>query len=213
MKYQFYASINVQSGRAFADIPFNVWDKTGLNGNIPSRVSILGNSFECKLVPKGSGKYLIPVPKEICLRLKAKEEYEISMEPIEMLSRINHDSPYSREHPVRKIDSIKEIHESNCRCGHCCVAMLAGVPLAEIESVMGKSPASWSKIRETLDYYGITYAESMRYPKGEKIDLPKCCIVYSDGTFRLWYDGKYYASPSASDGRIISCLEIMTPQN
>ncbi|MDD3260335.1 MAG: hypothetical protein PHU79_00250 [Oscillospiraceae bacterium] len=79
--------------------------------------------------------------------------------------------------------------------------------------MMGKSPASWSKIRETLDYYGITYAESMRYPKGEKIDLPKCCIVYSDGAFRLWYGGKYYGSSGASGGRIISCLEIMTPHD
>jgi ribosome biogenesis protein Nip4 len=85
-----------------------MWDKTGLKGNIPSRVSILGNSFECKLVPKESGKYLIPVPKEIRLLLEAKEEYEISMEPIEMLSRINHDSPYSREHPIGKSTQSKK---------------------------------------------------------------------------------------------------------
>ncbi|MDO5574628.1 MAG: DUF1905 domain-containing protein [bacterium] len=213
MIYKFNASIYVQSNRAFVDIPFNMWDKTGLKGNIPSKVSILDHSFECKLIPKGSGKYLIPVPKKIHMLLAAQEEYEMSLEPIEMLSRINHNSPYSRKNPVRIIDSIEEINESHCCCGHCCVAMLTGVPLAEIESMMGKSPASWSKIREALDYYGITYAENMIYPKGKKIDLPKCCIVYHDGAFRLWYDGKYYGSVGSSSDRIISCLEIMTPQD
>ena len=36
-----------------------------------------------------------------------EKEYEIGMEPIETLSRINHDSPYSKEHPIRKIDGIE----------------------------------------------------------------------------------------------------------
>ena len=122
---------------------------------------------------------------------------------------MNHHSPYSKENPVRNIDSIEEIAIKQGYCGHCCVAMLAGVSLSEIQSVMGKAAAFWSKIQETLDYYGITYREKMVYPKGKTNDLPKCCIIYADGEFKLWYDGKYYGSAVAEDMRIISCLEIM----
>ncbi|MEE1342500.1 MAG: hypothetical protein U0L23_07260 [Lachnospiraceae bacterium] len=49
----------------------------------------------------------------------------------------------------------------------------------------------------------------MVYPKGKINSLPKCCIVYMDGGFKLWYDGKYYGSEAAKDVRIVSYLEIM----
>ena len=52
MIYRFSAAIYTEGGRAFIKIPFNVWDETGIKGNIPCRVSILGLSFECKLIPK-----------------------------------------------------------------------------------------------------------------------------------------------------------------
>ena len=137
MVYRFRAAIYTEGGRAFIKIPFNVWEETGIKGNIPCRVSILGLSFECKLIPKGNGDYLIPITKKTLSALESEDEYEIEMEPIETLSRINHDSPYSREHPIRKIDSIDTIPIQAGLCGHCCVAMLAGVPLSDVVSLMG----------------------------------------------------------------------------
>lgn len=101
MIYRFRAFIYTESCRAFIKIPFNVWEETGLKGNIPCRVSVLGFSFECKLIPKGSGNYLIPITKKTMLTLEVGEEYEIEMEPIETLSRINHDSPYSKGDPYQ----------------------------------------------------------------------------------------------------------------
>ena len=109
MTYRFSAAVYTEGGRAFIRIPFNVWEETGIKGNIPCRVSILGLSFECKLIPKGNGKYLIPVPKKTLSELEPEEEYEIETEPLETLSRINHDSPYSKEHPIRKTDGIDTI--------------------------------------------------------------------------------------------------------
>ncbi|MGN0663472.1 MAG: DUF1905 domain-containing protein, partial [Negativibacillus sp.] len=158
MIYRFRAFIYTEGSRAFIKIPFNVWEETGIKGNIPCRVSILGFSFECRLIPKGNGKYLIPITKKMLSALEVEEEYEIEMEPIETLSRINHDSPYSKEHPIRKIDCIETIPIQAGFCGHCCVAMLAGVPLSDVVALMGKGHASWSKILEALDYYGISYA-------------------------------------------------------
>ena len=144
---------------------FNVWEETGLKGNIPCRVSILGLSFECKLIPKGSWKYLIPITKKTLSALEPEKEYEIGMEPIEMLSRINHDSPYSKEHPIRKIDCIETIPIQAGLCGHCCVAMLAGVSLSDVVALMGKGHASWSKILEALDYYGYLMRQRLFMPK------------------------------------------------
>lgn len=64
MIYTYNESIYMEGSRAFIRVPFNVWEETGLNGNIPCRVAIENHSFECKLIPKGNGNYLIPVPKK-----------------------------------------------------------------------------------------------------------------------------------------------------
>ncbi|MGM9643341.1 MAG: DUF1905 domain-containing protein, partial [Eubacteriales bacterium] len=180
-----------------------------IKGNIPCRVSILDLAFECKLIPKGNGKYLIPIKKKILSDLGADEEYEVEIEPIETLSRINHDSPYSREHPIRKIDFIETIPVQAGLCGHCCVAMLAGVPLSDVVALMGKGHASWSKILEALDYYGISYASKAVYTKGNAYRLPPCCIVNNDNGFLLWYKGTFCGVTDVDPKKTISYVEIM----
>ena len=71
MTYRFNAVIYTEGSRAFIRIPLNVWEETGIKGNIPCRVSILGLSFECKLIPKGNGNYVIPVMKKTLSALAA----------------------------------------------------------------------------------------------------------------------------------------------
>ena len=208
MIYGFRADICTEGGRAFIRIPFNVWEETGLRGNIPCRVSVSGLRFECKLIPKGNGNYFIPVTKKTLSALGAEEEYEIEMEPIGGLSRINHDSPYSKEHPIRKIDCIEAIPIQAGFCGHCCVAMLAGVPLSDVAVLMGKGHASWSKILEALDYYGISYASKAVYTKGVSCQLPLCCIVNNDNSFILWYKGSFYGVTDVDPKKTISYVEI-----
>ena len=208
MIYRFSAFIYTEGGRTFIKIPFNVWEETGLKGNIPCRVFILGHSFECKLIPKGNGKYLIPITKKTLSALEPEKEYEIGMEPIEMLSRINHDSPYSKEHPIRKIDCIETIPIQTGLCGHCCVAMLAGVPLSDVVTLMGKGHASWSKILEALDYYGISYASKAVYTKDGPCQLPLCCIVNNDNSFILWYKGSFYGVTDVAPKKTVSYIEI-----
>ena len=208
MIYRFRAGIYPEGGRAFIKIPFNVWDETGIKGNIPCRVSIRGFSFECKLIPKGNGNYLIPITKKTLSALEPEEEYEIEMEPIETLSRINHDSPYSKEHPIRKIDCIEAIPIQAGFCAHSCVAMLAGVPLSDVAVLMGKGHASWSKILEALDYYGISYASKAVYTKGGSYQLPLCCIINNDNSFILWYKGSFYGVTDVDPKKTISYIEI-----
>lgn len=208
MIFRFRAGLYSEGGRAFIKIPFHVWEETGLKGNIPCRVSIRGLCFECKLIPKGNGNYLIPVTKKTLSALGAEEEYEIEMEPIQALSRINHDSPYSKEHPIRKIDSIDIIPIQAGFCGHCCVAMLAGVSLSDVVALMGKGHASWSKLLEALDYYGIAYAPKAVYTKGGPCQLPPCCIVNNDNRFILWYKGSFCGVTDVDPKKTISYMEI-----
>ena len=112
MKFEFKEEIYSEGTRSFIRVPFNVWEETGLKGNIPCRITIGDVSFECKLLPKGSGIYVIPMTKKVLTGLETGKEYDIEMETIEQLSRINHDSPYSKENPIRKIDSIFISHKS-----------------------------------------------------------------------------------------------------
>lgn len=135
-------------------------------------------------------------------------EYEVEIEIIETLSRINHDSPYSKQHPVRKIDSISEIPIQRGLCGQSCVAMLSGKTLTEVINLMGKGPASWSKILEALDYYGLSYSPKAFYAKGKEYSLPKCCILNNDNGFVLWFDGSFYGVTEVDSKKTVSYLEI-----
>lgn len=208
MIYKFYAFLYSEGNRTFIQIPFNVWKETGLKGNIPCRVSIYDLTFECKLIPKGNGKYVIPVPKKIFSVLTTKEEYEIGIEPIQALSRINHDSLYSKEYPIRNIDGIEIIPVQAGFCSHCCVAMIAGVPLSDVISLMGRGHVSWSKILEALDYYGISYASKAVYTRGGSYQLPLCCIVNNDNRFLLWYHGSFCGVADVDPKKTISYIEV-----
>jgi len=208
MLYQFSGTLHREGNRAFIPIPFNVWEETGRKGNIPCRVRIHDQSYECKLVPKGNGFYWVPVAKRLMAALGVQEEYEIVLEPMESLTRINHNSPYTRENPIRKITGIEPVSAPQGYCGHSCVAMLAGVPLEAVVSLMGREKASWSKILEALDYYGISYADKAVYPKGKVTQLPQCCIVYTDGRFLLWFDGVFYGAETVAAAKTVSYREI-----
>ncbi|MDO4567486.1 MAG: DUF1905 domain-containing protein [Clostridia bacterium] len=210
MKYRFEGILQQSSNRTFIPIPFNVWDKLNQKGSIPCRVDILNNSFECKLVPKGNGVYWIPVSKNISKACLIGEAIFVEMEPIAALSRINSNSPYSAEHPVRVIDGILPIQTKPGFCGHGCVAMLAGVDIQEVIDLMGKEHASWSKIMEALDYYGISYAKKPVYPKGKNHTLPKCCIVNNDNSFWLWYNNSFCNENNLDHKKTVSFLEIYT---
>ena len=209
MQYQFFGALHKEGNRTFVPIPFNVWEETGRKGNIPCRVCIQEQSFECKLLPRGNGNYWIPIAKCFLALLETQAEYEIVLEPIESLTRINCNSPYSKNNPIRTITGIEPIPAPQGYCGHSCVSMLAGVPLADVVALMGKEKASWSKILEALDYYGISYADKTVYPKGKAVQLPKCCIVYDDVRFLLWFDGAFYGAEIAVATKTVSYREII----
>lgn len=192
MNYKFNGKIFFEGNKAFIEIPFNVWEECNQKGNIPVKVSLKELKFECKLVPKGKGNYYIPVKKEYLKESDTNEEFEISLELINGLTRINNNSPYSIENPIRKIDKIDLVTQTKKGlCGQVVVAMLSGVSLEEVINLMG-SQSSMSKVREALDYFGISHSSKMVYRLKENAKLPKCCIINTKGHLMVFYEGKYF---------------------
>lgn len=192
MEYKFNGEIFKEGQRNFISIPFNVWEECGQKGNIPVRVTIENFTFECKLVPKGNGLYYIPVSKTVLEKFSVNKQLEVSFQLISGLSRINNNSPYSLERPIRIIDSIDIITpEKGGLCGQACVAMLSGVALDEIINLMGKQ-SSMSKVLEALDYFGIAHSDKMIYSIKQDSEFPKCCIINTKGHLMILFQGKYY---------------------
>lgn len=192
MEYKFKEQIFKEGQRNFISIPFNVWEECGQKGNIPVKVIIEDFTFECKLVPKGNGLYYIPVSKAVLEKFSVNKQLELAFQLISGLSRINNNSPYSLERPIRKIDSIDIVTpEKGGLCGQACVAMLSGIALDQIINLMGKQ-SSMSKVLEALDYFGIAHSDKMIYSIKQDSELPKCCIINTKGHLMILFEGKYY---------------------
>lgn len=217
MKYTFSGKLIQQGTRYFIEIPFNIWEEWGRKGLIPVKVCIQDYIFECRLVPKGRGVYYIPVKKQMADQLGGSNDLGISFEVISGLTRINHDSPYSKENPVRKIDGIKSVtYPKSGYCGQICIAMLTGLSVEEVIDIMQSKAwqCSFSKLLETLDYFGISHDDKVIYTRGREFSLPDCCIVNVRADeishFVLYYKGNFYDSSEIDPNKIIGYLRILT---
>jgi hypothetical protein len=219
MNYSFKSGYYYEGNRIFIKIPFNVWDTCGKKGNIPVKAVIEDITFECKLLPKGNGEYVLPVNKDIFYKLKSSGEFDINFTILEQLTRINNNSPYSKDNPIRHIESINYLKQpANGSCGQTCLAMLAGISVDEIIKIMRttKWQASISKVLETLDYFGFTYKNPV-YIHGKKMTFPKCCIINTRDSEKnhllIYYNGVFYDPTSGVTDdykyeNIISFIEI-----
>lgn len=200
--------------RTFIKIPFNVWEKFKQKGLIPVKVSIENYQFECRLIPKGEGIYYIPVTNKIVNQIN-KDKVHVSLEIINALSRINMNSPYTIDQPIRIINSIEHLsYPKDGYCGQLCLAMLTGLSVDEIIDIthMKAWQCSMSKLIEALDYFGIKHDDKITYTKGKEFVYPDCCIVNVKGEpmnhLSLYYNGTYYDSEDIDFNRIIGYLKI-----
>jgi len=198
MHYSFKTGYYENGNRIFIKIPFNVWETCGKKGLIPVKVDVEGITFECKLVPKGNGEYVIPVNKDVFNELSSNSDFDVEFSLLEQLARINNNSPYNKDNPIRHIDSISYLKQpENGYCGQTCLAMLAGISVEEVIKIMKstKWQASISKVLETLDYFGFSY-KKLVYIRGQKTEFPKCCIINVRGTGKshllVYFDGMFY---------------------
>jgi len=202
MRYFFESKVEKSDKGYTIQIPFNVWEVCKQREVIDGDIVIDNKIIECELHPKEKGKYDIIVNDASELStVEQGVNHKILLHVHGSLVRMDQNSPYSFENPIRKIDSMNVIIQpDDGLCGQSCVAMLAGVTIAEVITVMDcrEWQATMGRIISALNYYGIDHTDIIVYTEGRDVVLPKCCILMEKmGRFShylIHYDGKFYDS-------------------
>ncbi len=201
MRYFFESKVEKAEVGYSINIPFNVWEVCRQRDVIEANIVVDNNIIECKLMPIEKGLYNIIVEDEdsALSGVEMGVDHKILLQVHSSLIVMDKNSPYSLDNPIRKIDSMKVItQQDDGLCGQCCVAMLAGVTLAEVITVMDcrEWQATMGRMISALNYYGIDHSDIIVYTQGRDVVLPKCAILMEKmGRFShylVYYDGKYY---------------------
>lgn len=201
MRYYFDGKMEKTEDGYFIPIPFNVWEVCKKRDVIQGEILMDNKIIQCDLLPKEKGNYRIHLTEEAAANFDLAEEHKILLRIGESLIKMNQNSPYSVEHPIRKIDHVDVIIQpEDGLCGQACVAMLAGVTIAEVSMVMDcrEWQATMGMVISALNYYGIDHHNVIIYTEGRPAVLPKCCIMMEKmGRFchyLVHFDGKFYDS-------------------
>lgn len=221
MKYCFKSSIAESEGSYFVSIPFNIWEVCSSQGTVSVKVYVNDKSFLCELTPRGNGLYNIPINEELYREL-GSDVHPFSIKILNHVSNMSDNSPYSSDHPIRIIDSMKLVTQPfDGLCGQTCIAMLAGITLDESCEIMHcrEWQANMGKIIDTLDYMFIHHTNTVYYTQGEEVTLPKCAVIMEKmGRFShylIYFDGTYYDPtsgilPEFDMKNMVGYLEILT---
>lgn len=201
MRYFFESAIEKKEGGYMIQIPFNVWEVCKQRDVIQADVVLDNEIIQCELLPLEKGNYEIHIDEKHALAAKLGVPHKILLHVAESLIKMDQSSPYDFEHPIRKIDSMEVIRQpEDGLCGQACVAMLAGVTIAEVISVMDcrEWQATMGRVISALNYYGIDHSDVIVYTEGKPAVLPKCCIMMEKMGrychYLIHYDGKFYDS-------------------
>lgn len=182
-------------------IPFNVWEVSRMRDVIQADIVLDNKIIDCELLPQSKGNYIIHLQEDDISHIDINQTHKILLHINRSLIQMNQNSPYSFENPIRKIDHIDVIIQpADGLCGQSCVAMLAGVTIAEVISVMDcrEWQATMGRVISALNYYGIDHSEVIVYTEGHEATLPKCCIMMEKMGlychYLIHYDGKFYDS-------------------
>lgn len=220
MRYFFESKIEKKEKGYMIQIPFNVWEVCKLRDVIQAEVVLDNQILECELLPKEKGNYEIHINDADALNVAEGVPHKVLLHITGSLIRMDQNSPYSFDNPVRRIDGMDVIIQpEDGLCGQACVAMLAGVTIAEVISVMDcrEWQATMGRMISALNYYGIDHSDIIVYTEGRPAVLPKCCIMMEKmGRFAhylIHFDGKFYDSnlgvlDEYDMGKLLGYLEI-----
>ncbi len=205
MRYFFQSVVEKKDKGYMIQIPFNVWEVCKQRDIIQAEVILDNKIIECELLPIENGKssfqgnYEIHIGDDDAVSVELGVPHKILLHISGSLIRMDQNSPYSFENPIRRIDGIDVIIQpEDGLCGQSCVAMLAGNTIAEVISVMDCREWQATMMISALNYYGIDHADVINYTEGRDTVLPKCCIMMEKmGRFchyLVHFDGKYYDS-------------------
>ncbi len=199
MRYFFSGKVEKMEDVYSIRIPFNVWEVCKKRDVIKAEILLDNKFIYCDLLPEAKGNYKIHLSDEEVSHIDITQEHKILLHIGESLIKVGQNSPYNFDEPIRKIDSMEVIIQpADGLCGQTCVAMLAGVTIAEVMSVMDcrEWQATMGMVISALNYYGIDHSDIIIYTEGRDATLPKCCIMMEKmGLFchyLVHYDGKFY---------------------
>lgn len=220
MRYFFDGKIEKQDDIYTIRIPFNVWEVCRQRDVIKADLVLDNKIIECELLPETKGNYKIHLQDEDVSHIDISKVHKILLHITGSIIQMNRNSPYSFENPIRKIDGIDVIIQpEDGLCGQTCVAMLAGITIAEVISVMDcrEWQATMGRVISALNYYGIDHTDIIMYTEGRDTVLPKCAILMERmGRFchyLVHFDGKYYDSHAGimseyDTSKLLGYLEI-----
>ncbi|MFI3237189.1 MAG: hypothetical protein R3Y47_04065 [Lachnospiraceae bacterium] len=200
MRYFFDGNIEVTKDGGLIAIPFNVWEVCKFRDVINAEIILDNKQIECELLPIEKGFYKIHLTQNDLSGVNLEVTHKILLHVGGSLIVMNKNSAYDFDNPIRKIEDVNIILQaSDGLCGQAVVAMLTGVTIAEIISVMDcrEWQGTMGRILSTLNYYGIDHSDVICYTQGATdVVLPKCCIMMEKmGRFShylLHFDGKFY---------------------
>ena len=203
MRYYFSAKIEKGNDIYSIKLPFNVWEVCRKMDQIKAELYLDNRMIECELIPENAddnkGNYMIHLTKEDVEGVNLDAEHKLLLHVGKTLIKVDQNSPYSPENPIREIDGIDIIIQPvDGTCGQACVAMLAGVTIPEACTVMGcrEWQATMGMVISGINYYGIPHNDIIVYTQGADVTLPKCAVLMEKmGRFchyLVYYDGKYY---------------------
>ena len=200
MRYFFESKVEKKEKGYMIQIPFNVWEVCKQRDVIQGEVVLDNKIIDCELLPKEKGNYEIHIEDEDAVSVELGVPHKILLHVTGSLIRMDQNSPYSFDKPIRKIDSMDVIIQpEDGLCGQSCVAMLAGISLEETINIMHCSEwqATIAKIIGALNYFGFEHSEEIIYTLGNPdVKLPKCAVILEKmGRFSHYlvtFDGKYY---------------------
>ena len=201
MRYFFDGKIEKQDDVYCIRIPFNVWEVCKLRDIIKAELVLDNRIIDCELLPETKGNYKIHLSDEDVSHTNIDQVHKILLHITGSLIQMNQNSPYSFDNPIRKSDGIEIIIQpEDGLCGQTCVAMLAGVTIAEVISVMDcrEWQGTMGRVISALNYYGIDHSDIIVYTEGKEATLPKCCIMMEKMGlychYLVHYNGKFYDS-------------------
>ncbi len=201
MRYFFESKIEQKENGYMIHVPFNVWEVVKQRDAIPGELILDNKMIGCELLPLEKGNYEIHISDEDAKSFELGVMHKILLHIPRTLIRMDQNSPYDFEHPIRKIDSMEVIIQpEDGLCGQACVAMIAGVTIAEVISIMDcrEWQATMGRVISALNYYGIDHSDVIVYTEGKPAVLPKCCVMMEKMGrychYLVHFDGKFYDS-------------------
>ena len=201
MRYFFTGKIDKKEHGFVIQLPFNVWEVCKLRDEIKADMVLDNEIIACKLLPKEKGNYEIHIEDKDAIKVDLTKSHQMLLHISGSIIEVSPDSPYSFDNPIRKIDSVQVIIQpEDGLCGQTCVAMLAGVTIADVIRVMDcrEWQATMGMVISALNYYGIDHKDVITYTEGRDCVLPKCCILMERMGrychYLVYFDGKYYDS-------------------